>query len=246
MIQAYFKGKLVIQDNWIKQNEDLKTSSSIGLLQYLPDEVFWEILRDSCADFKTTNFDFGQILSFNFWEHTDATNTTNERLVEPDVWIETENYDVVIEAKVGDASGQSQEQWNNEIQSIKNEQNNNNQTKHIILIALGGNEKMQQGIALGCPVYRVSWYNLMNAVVNERSKQKNNGFVYRILDDVIELFARQGVMRIHWLNTMPIFAIDDNVLALWKVSKRRKNMGFSTISTININETIILQWKPID
>jgi len=244
MIQAYFKGKLVIQDNCIKQNEDLKTSSSIGLLQYLSDEIFWNILHDSCVGLKTT--DFGQILSFNFWEHTDATNTTNERLVEPDVWIETENYDVVIEAKVGDAIGQSQEQWDNEIQSIKNEQNNNNHTKHIILIALGGNENMQQGTALGCPVYRISWYNLMNAVANERSKQRNNGFVYRVLNDVLDLFARQGVMRIHWLNTLPVFSVDNNALALWKVCKCRTNMGFSTLSTKNINETTILQWKPIN
>lgn len=83
MIQAYFKGKLVIQDNCIKKNEDLKTSSSIGFLQYLPDDLFWQILRDSCVGLTTS--DFGKIESFNFWAHTDATDTTNNQLVEPDV-----------------------------------------------------------------------------------------------------------------------------------------------------------------
>ena len=63
MIQAYFKGKLVIQDNCIKQNEDLKTSSSIGLLQYLPDDIFWNIMRNCCVGFNIE--DFGKILALN-------------------------------------------------------------------------------------------------------------------------------------------------------------------------------------
>lgn len=64
MIQAYLKGKSDFQFN---QNEDFKTSSSIGLLQYLPDEVFLRILRDSCIDFKIDITQFGKIQSVNFW-----------------------------------------------------------------------------------------------------------------------------------------------------------------------------------
>lgn len=244
MIQAYFKGKLVIQDGYVKHNEDMKTSSSIGLLQYLPDDLFWKILRGSCVGFCPT--DFGKILSFNFWEHTDATNTTNERLVEPDVWIETEKFDVIIEAKVNDISGQSKSQWENEIQSIRNEQNKNGLQKPIILIALGGNESMHQENALDCPVVKTSWYSLMNAVVNERGRQIDNGFMCRILDDVIELFARQGVMKIDWFNSMPIFLVDDKVLTQWSVCNSQSNRGFITIPTMIINEINLLQWKPID
>lgn len=244
MIQAYFKGKLVIQDGHVKHNEDMKTSSSIGLLQYLPDDVFWKILRDSCIGIRPA--DFGKILSFNFWEHADAANTTNERLVEPDVWIEAEKYDVIIEAKVNDISGQSKSQWENEIQSIRNEQNNSGRQKPIILIALGGNESMQQEKALDCPVVKVSWYRLMNAVVHERERQVDNGYLCRVLDDVIKLFARQGVMRIHWLNSMPSYSVNDKALKHWTVSKSGPNIGFLTIPKVTINKTKILQWRPID
>lgn len=244
MIQAFFKGKLVIQDNRVKHNEDLKTSSSIGLLQYLPDDLFWKIMRNSCVGFNTK--DFGKIESFNFWAHTDATHTTNDQLVEPDVWIETEKYDVIIEAKIGDIVGQTKGQWAKEIQSIINEQNNNDSSKPIILIALGGNENMQNDEVMGCPVYKASWYNLLNAVVNERNNQDENGYVCRVLDDVIEMFARQGVMKIDWFNTLPIIPIKENALELWGKCTNKSSIGFATLTQMNINETIIQKWKPIN
>lgn len=244
MIQAYFKGKLVIQDNCIKKNEDFKTSSSIGLLQYLPDDIFWRILRNSCAGFNTK--DFGKIESFNFWAHTDATDTTNDQLVEPDVWIETEKYDVIIEAKIGDIVGQTKGQWAKEIQSIINEQNNNDSSKPIILIALGGNENMQNDEVMDCPIYKASWYNLLNAIVNERNNQDENGNVCRVLDDVIEMFARQGVMKIDWFNTLPIIRIQENALELWGKCTNKSSIGFAMLTQMNINETIIQKWKPIN
>ncbi|MCQ2262862.1 MAG: hypothetical protein MJZ70_01125 [Bacteroidales bacterium] len=244
MIQAYFKGKLVIQDNCIKKNEDFKTSSSIGLLQYLPDDIFWRILRNSCVGFNTK--DFGKIESFNFWAHTDATDTTNNQLVEPDVWIETEKYDVIIEAKIGDIVGQTKGQWAKEIQSIINEQNNNDSSKPIILIALGGNENMQNDEVMDCPIYKASWYNLLNAIVNERNNQDENGNVCRVLDDVIEMFARQGVMKIDWFNTLPIIRIQENALELWGKCTNKSSIGFAMLTQMNINETIIQKWKPIN
>ncbi|MBR4488292.1 MAG: hypothetical protein IKO89_06990 [Bacteroidales bacterium] len=238
MIQSYFKGKSSVD---FYMDEDFKTSSSIGLLQYLPDDIFWEILRNSCNDLPS--MDFGKIISFNFWEHTDPTGTTNTNFVEPDVWIETEGYDIIIEAKIGDASGQYPTQWENEILSIKNEQNNNDYEKPILLIAMGGNENMQPGIAAGCPVYKASWYNLLNAIVNERNTKDENGCVCRILDDVIEMFARQGVLKIEWMNTLPErqYTINKCALNIWENHK----IGFYAIHNEIINEKIILQWQPI-
>ena len=247
MIQAYFKGKLVIQDNCIKQNEDLKTSSSIGLLQYLPDDVFWNIMRNSCIGFPA--IDFGKITSFIFWAHNDPTGTRNTDYVEPDVWIETENYDVIIEVKKMDENGtypQSMEQWQDQIQSVKNEQNNNDYEKPIILIALGGNENMLPEIASGCPVYKASWYNVLNAVVNERDVQSDNGFVCRVLGDVIELFAQQGVMRIVWFNSLPLVSVDVCALDHWRKLKSKLSVGFSMIPQMIINENNIQQWQPVN
>lgn len=247
MLQAFFKGKLVIQDNRVKHNEDLKTSSSIGLLQYLPDDVFWNIMRNGCIGFPA--IDFGKITSFIFWAHNDPTGTRNTDYVEPDVWIETENYDVIIEVKKMDENGtypQSMEQWQDQIQSVKNEQNNNDYEKPIILIALGGNENMLPEIASGCPVYKASWYNVLNAVVNERNNQDENGYVCRVLDDVIEMFARQGVMKIDWFNTLPIIPIQENALELWAKCTNKSSIGFAMLTQMSINETIIQKWEPIN
>ena len=245
MIQAYFKGKLVIQDNCVKKNEDLKTSSSIGLLQYLPDEVFWKILRSSCVGFP--EMDFGKILSFNFWSHNDATNTNNSLFVEPDVWIETEKYDVIIEAKVCEEYGnymQSEVQWNDEIISLRNEQEKMGYSKPIIMIALGGNDNMMPDSAMDCPVYKASWYNLMNAVVNEQTTQNDKGWVCRILDDIIEMLARQGVIKVEWLKTLPEkrYTVKEHSLDIWAKHK----LGFFTIHNMIIKETIIQQWKSIN
>lgn len=244
MLQAFFKGKLVIQDNRVKHNEDLKTSSSIGLLQYLPDDLFWKIMRNSCIGFSTK--DFGKIESFNFWAHTDATHTTNDQLVEPDVWIETEKYDVIIEAKIGDIVGQTKGQWAKEIQSIINEQNNNDSSKPIILIALGGNENMLPEKVLDCPVYKASWYNLLNAVVSERDAQKINSNICRILDDVIELFARQGVMTVTWLNSLPKYEVNETALNAWEITRAKSLVGFENLNIVFVNDKNIQQWQPIN
>jgi len=241
MIQAFFKGKSAIQ---FIQNEDFKTSSSIGLLQYLPDDLFWRIMRDCCVGLTTNNF--GKTLSFNFWEHTDPTDTTNTNFVEPDVWVETEEYDVLIEAKVGDGIGQYYQQWHNEIQSLLNEQKNNGYEKPIILIALGGNENLKPDMVDGYPVFKTSWYYLVKAVADERSRQTDDSFVSRILNDTIELFARQGMVIISWLNSMPNYGIQEDALSSWMITPTKSLIGFCNINPSVINNKIIQQWHPIN
>lgn len=217
MIQAYFKGKLVICDNYIQQYEDFKTSSSIGLLQYLPDELIWKILINCCVGLDKKEEDFGKIQEIYFWPHTDPAKTEHKNYVEPDVWIKAEKCDVVIEAKLGDVSGQKKSQWKDEIQSIKNEQKGNK--KEIILIALGGNEDMQKEEVLSCKVYRTQWTRLLNAIEKERGIQREKGEVCRILDDVMELLLWQGVLKMHLLETLEINTIEEKVLCNWVIKK---------------------------
>lgn len=245
MIQAYLTGKLKIEDNRIKKNEDLKTSSLFGLLQYLPEDSFWKIFCDFCINLKKEKF--GKIVSFNFWPHTEPTNTTNALFVEPDLWIETENFDIIIEAKLNDQIGQDKSQWENEIQSIINEQRNRNDLKPIILIALGGNENMDPDEVKNCKIYKASWFSLVNSVVNARDKHIDHGNICRILDDLIDLMARQGVMKIKWMNSLVGLNMEINhqVLNEWPRLKIVKPIGFDTIRSKNINEKYLKQWKPI-
>lgn len=242
MIQAYFKEKLVVEDNHIKKNEDFKTSCSIGLLQYLPDDVFKKIFQQSCQEIPVE--DMGKILSFNFWKHTDSTSTTNKKYVEPDVWIETDYYDLIIEAKLDDGSGQYEEQWNKEIRSIKNEQVNKNRRKKIALVSLGGNPHSQTEIINDIHIYKVSWFALLNSVINTKAENDTDGNVCRILGDIIHLFALQGIMRTAWFDTLLLTAtIIPNVILKWK---NFHCVGFYALKTTIINDKTIKKWNPIN
>lgn len=244
MIQAYFKGKSSVQ---FLSNEDFKTSSSIGLLQYLPDNVFWNIMKRCCVELDVAAL--GKIQNFNFWRHTDRTKTKNSNYVEPDVWIETENYDVIIEAKKNDGGGQYLQQWHDEIQSILNEQRNGNYQKPIILIALGGNENLQpESVSVGnerFDVFKTSWFDLINAIVTEFNSQENNGNVYRILSDVVELFAHQGVIVMKWLNNLIKYDVDETALCNWMRITNRSSVGLEGLNHVQIRNKNIQQWTPI-
>ena len=139
---------------------------------------------------------------------------------------------------------QSEGQWNDEIISLRNEQEKMGCCKPIIMIALGGNDNMLPDSVTDCPVYKASWYNLMNAVVNEQNKQNDKGCICRILDDVIEMLARQGVIKVEWLKTLPEqrYVVNEHSLDMWTKHK----LGYFTIHNMIINETIIQQWKPIN
>ena len=107
-------------------------------------------------------------------------------------------------------------------------------------------ENMQNDEVMDCPIYKASWYNLLNAIVNERNNQDENGYVCRVLDDVIEMFARQGVMKIDWFNTLPIIPIQENALELWGKCTNKYSIGFAMLTQMSINETIIQKWEPIN
>ena len=240
MIPAFLKGKLIVEDNHIKTNEDFKTSCSIGLLQYLSDDVFEDIIQHNCKGIGN----FGAIQSFNFCEHTDSSFTLNDRYVEPDVWIETDNYDVIIEAKKDDISGQNYDQWKKEIQSIKNEQNKRDSHKNIVLIALGGNDTLKKEVFENTPVYKVSWFNLLNTVVNKRQECNCQNYICRLLDDIISLFASQGILVIEWFDSLqfvPPLKIDN--IGRWIIPA---NVGVKLSNELIINDKSIKIWDPIN
>lgn len=240
MVPAYFKEKLIVENNRLKTNEDFKTSCSIGLLQYLPDAIFKEIIQECCRNIE----DFGQIQAFNFWEHTNASFTSNERFVEPDVWIETDNYDVIIEAKFDDNAGQYKDQWEKEIQSIKNEQNNRNIHKKIALIALGGNDTLQDEEIKQIPISKLSWLSLLTAIVNKRQEYNCETHICRLLDDIISLFALQGIIKIKWFDSMQIAkSLDANSIQHWITPS---NIELRVSKELFINENAIKKWVPIN
>lgn len=207
MLQALLHKKLKnsFESPHFRPSEDTLTSSVLGLMQYLPDAVFWELLRSSCGMSSNLPEFVGAIISVNFWDKWDATNTNNSHLVEPDVWIDTENYYIIVEAKKYDASEmQHDDQWENEIKALLNE-NNGKLDKELIFIALGGNDSL---IDSSCvvngteyPIHTASWFNMLHAV-DKLQASTEEGAIHRLLADIIHAFAIHGFSNITWLQSL--------------------------------------------
>ena len=117
MLHALLHSKLKnsFENTTFNPSEDTLTSSAFGILQYLPDDILWKVIRKSCGEGYLPE-SIGKIEYIDFWsKYRDIDGTTNSYYVEPDVLLVTEKYYVVIEAKKYDGGGQYQTQWKNEI-----------------------------------------------------------------------------------------------------------------------------------
>ena len=200
MLQAALHKKITVPTL-----EDTLTSSVVGLMQFLPDDIFWPLLAESCGVSVHLPASIGKITGVNFWPRFDARNTCNSTYVEPDVWIETDIYDIIIEAKRYDGGGQCLEQWEKEIIALNNERNND---KEIIFISLGGNTSHTNDSCVvdgkEVCIYKASWFNLLHAVNNRRKRLSENGSgcLSRLLGAIADAFFMHGYYDIEWLESL--------------------------------------------
>ena len=200
-------------------NEDPKTSSVFENLMLLPDNVFWHILRQSCFSNDTMPIYTGRLLSYEFWPHWDRTGTDNTNYVEPDLYLEFEFFDVIVEAKYSDNGGQYQHQWQQEITAYHNEYGDE---KPFVFIAVGGNLSIvAETITMKSEkvkIYKCNWLSILMGV-NKYQKELesvtvpdlNISATLRLLDNIILAFNINGVYNIDWFNSMaqPIPAISE-------------------------------------
>ena len=187
--------------------EDPKTSSVFETILMLPDELFWGVLRSACFDNDNLPLVSGQIEAYEFWPHWDPTGTTNTSLVEPDVFIRFHSFDVVIEAKYNDHSGQYSQQWENEIVAYRNEYGKD---KPVYFIAVGGNaEKATESVSLvkDVVVNKCTWLSLLIQITKLRDDYEalpmisnNQSAVIRLLNLIELAFNIHGVYNIHWFD----------------------------------------------
>lgn len=202
-------------DPTFRPSEDTLTSSVVGLMQYLPPDVFNTILSESCGINSPFPNDIGNIDYIGFWEHWDATETSNARIVEPDVIISTNKYQIIIEAKKSDESGQYHEQWRNEIKAFLNTHGLDN--RNLVLLALGGNASLEHKKMtvdnISCPIYKASWFNILNSVSRLMNEPLPN-HVKRILSDIVNAFEIHGFFNIEWLDSIETDGFNTNTIAL--------------------------------
>lgn len=218
MLQALFKNKLKdsFYDPTFRPSEDSLTSSVIGILQFLPDVEFWDIIRKACGRKSRLVKNIGKIECVLFWPRLDAAGTDNTSYVEPDVLIVSEQFIVIVEAKKTDEWGQHWDQWENEIKSVLNTYPTDE--KKIILIALGGNDSLKEKVCtvdgVNYAVHTASWFNLLGAILEARDKHMSllpeNGDTSRIrlLTSAIDAMAKHNYLKLSWLSSFKRKSVD--------------------------------------
>lgn len=204
--------------------EDPKTSSVFETMLMLPDELFWGVLRTACFDNDNLPLVSGQIEDYEFWPHWDPTGTNNATYVEPDVLIRFQSFDLIIEAKYSDRSGQYCDQWENEIIAYKNEYDSD---KPVFFIAVGGNaEKASEQVVFvkDVIVNKCTWLSLLIQVTKLRDeyeallmKSNNQSSVIRILNFIELAFNIHGVYNIRWfydIRTSKLLISQDSIQTL--------------------------------
>lgn len=225
--------------------EDSLTSSVFDLLKYLPDEIFSEILKNSLFHRKIVEENF-IIENVSYWDKWDALNTTNTNYVEPDLFIRTNKFDLIIEAKRNDYFQQSESQLRNEVIAYLNEFGSDN--KKIYFLQVGGiygtadieDFQIDYNGKRNIIILITNWSRILEAVLHTRDKitQLNSttgNHLLRILDDLVDAFAYHQFFSVVWLNQIRSKKIVSTSFPKLKFTNKLNLFWLNNIKEININ-----------
>lgn len=215
MLNAIARRKFKLQKDL---KEDTLTSSVLDYLLLLPDSMIWEILRKSNSENLELPLFVGKLLNVDFWPNWDTKDVpevSNTSYIEPDVFIEFEYADIIIEAKRYDDNQQSIEQWTDQIKIYNENIGNDSDEKPLIYLAIGGvwSDKKSIIIVDSKPydIYKLRWRQLMEVVTAyTRSIEQsigiipNSGSYLRILQTIIDALALHGYYTSNhvWFDTI--------------------------------------------
>jgi hypothetical protein len=191
-----------------KKNEDALTSSVFERLMYLPQELISCIFTAALYQ-EVPNLDLTKIESIEFWPRWSAVNTSNKHFVEPDIFIRTQNQDIIIEAKRYEAGQQKSSQWIDEITAYNNE--NGEKDRPLIFIALGGLNQLTESTVLvnenNITIYKCSWKRLLREVLRAKKNLEKsvdvlhvNWAINNVLEDLILVFRLFGFSTAPWFD----------------------------------------------
>jgi hypothetical protein len=204
-----------------RAREDSLTASVFSHLFHLPFDVYWRILRNACHTGGLPE-NPGEPDVVEFWPHWDARHTTNERFVEPDVFLRFKDFDLITEAKRWDRGQQDRVQWVRELAAYSNEYGS--EKKKVRMLAIGGIHQEHDdeieytwrsstdcSSATGephgfrCPVHMCEWSRILKQCkLMERELAKleyptsQSRAHRRILKDLIQLFAAHNFQAGTW------------------------------------------------
>lgn len=215
-----------------KYNEDFKTYSTLGVLQYLPAQLLWTILRASVADNQDMPNVSGEIVQIEFWPKwykiQNIKVVSNTTYIEPDVFICFENFDCVVEVKKTDSVGQHSDQWESQTLAYRNEYPDG---KPFVYIALGGNLKLDTSSQDKFNhVYKSTWQRLLRVI--DKALQERMSVAYkteimnqeiRILQSAVDAFANYNEYVVELLDTMNEYSqtiklpTKESLKQLWRI-----------------------------
>ena len=181
-------------------NEDPKTSTIFENLLLLPDDIFWDIIRDSTIN---NNNDLppiiGSLKHNEFWPKWDPTGTTNKNYVEPDLFFRFSDYDFIVEAKLSDESGQYYDEWEREVIAYSNEYSE--EKKKVFLLAVGGNQNFKEEFVpykdINCKILKYKWTDILEHMLEAKNsyikKKTPLNYVLRIFNLLEEGFHIMGI-----------------------------------------------------
>ena len=185
-------------------HEDTITSTIIGTLLHLPDQLLWKILREACSTRSVLPKDPGELRTYEFWPQWDAYGTENTNYVEPDVFLRFSKVDLIIEAKRSDDGGQYCKEWERELIGYENEYGSSKVP--VILISIGGNGNNTANETLRIngqerTIVKCSWVGLYEVLVEEQ--EKLTGSNWRVVDSLKISCDQLGIRSYQWLDARP-------------------------------------------
>ena len=194
----------------LKVCEDSLTAAVFDGLKYLPSALFYKILKNSLYNDKLPSVS-GELNEILFWEKWNANQTFNSNFVEPDLLLQFDHFDIIIEAKRYDLYQQSQTQLENEIKAYYNVFDGE---KEMFFIQLGGlnNKNNEPDFILEekqkrVKICKTDWYQLLNQITVELHQLENNPNIQsighkRVLKDIIKAFEIHQFYQIKWFNEL--------------------------------------------
>ncbi|MDM1508310.1 hypothetical protein HX082_02735 [Myroides odoratimimus] len=222
MINYFYKNK-----GKLTTCEDSLTSLTFDLLSYLPEDIFWNILKGSLYH-DYLPYACGKLLEIDYWAKWDAQGTLNSNYVEPDILLRFTDFDVIIEAKRYNIAQQKKEQMENEIRAYSNMFGQ--QKKAVFFIQVGGLNNLTEEVfelkELELQVYvcKTDWNRILDQVdslkrrLNSIDSFTTNSHI-RIIDNLIKGFELHQYYKKQWLCTMPSINVELSEINIFRDGK---------------------------
>jgi len=207
--------------------EDSCTAGVFDLLKYLPADLFWQILKSSLL-LDTLPSVAGNIKHIEFWPKwsvKDIEEIDNANYIEPDVFINFTDFDVIIEAKRRDYKQQNPKQHKDQLIAYFNEFKDN-EPKEVYYVLLGGlhiEDVRKEMIVKGkiVKLSKIKWSSLLTSIASFKKTMERQDLAHQkpillLLEDVINVLAIHGYHTKKWLSKMSQYKIKETQLINFK------------------------------